>query len=246
MMLRDLIRPGIVAARDNWRPFVLIQSIAFALVVSYYQVDAVRAACDVLGNLKAKWGFLFAAVAASLAGALLPEVAKAVVQPDYKLRGRLGEVGFLLTFFFFNGIAVDMFYRFLGWLFGTSTGLVTIVSKMLFDMLIFTPLLVLPLILLIFGWRELGYSATKLRQQVRQSGFGWWYLKRVGPMLPPNWAYWVPMVLMIYSLPQTLQVPLFSIALGGWSLLMVVLARGEVEGESIAETVPPEVDSTAV
>jgi hypothetical protein len=52
-----------------------------------------------------------------------------------------------------------------------------------------------------------------------------WYLTHVGPLLIPCWCFWIPMVLMVYSMPPPLQFSLFCLALAAWSLLMVFVAN---------------------
>ena len=44
------------------------------------------------------------------------------------------------------------------------------------------------------------------------------------PLLIPGWAFWIPMTLMIYSLPGELQFCMFSLALAAWSLIMIFVA----------------------
>ena len=133
--LRDLARPGVAAVRANWRPFVLLQAAALAGVVSYYQVGAVREVLADVAAFRERAGYAFAGVAAAVAGAVLPEVAKAVTQRGWRPGERAGEVSFLLVFFFLNGLLVDGFYRLLGVLFGTGTDPGTAIVKMLVDML---------------------------------------------------------------------------------------------------------------
>ena len=65
---------------------------------------------------------------------------------------------------------------------------------------------------------ETGTNPVKTISQMR----GPWYLRDVAPLLVTGWAFWLPMVLLVYTLPSPLQFLLFCFALAGWSLLMGV------------------------
>ncbi len=231
----SIVQPGVRALKSNWRPFVLIQVVAAACVVAYYNFGAVRDAFDWLGTIKMTYGYVASGIAASFAGALLPELAKALSQPGYRLRGRGEELTYLLIFFFFNGIVVDAFYRTLGMIVGTGSDFGTAFIKMLVDMLVFTPLLVLPLVMLGFAWRRHSYKVKPVAQELARHGIGGWYARRVAPVLLPDWAFWAPMVLLIYSMPPSLQVILFALALAAWSLVMVFIGNEELPPEAQAE-----------
>ncbi len=224
---RELLRPGVAAVRANWRPFILLQLVAFAVVVSYYQIAFVRDVLDRLDEFRNATGFVFASAASAFAGAILPELAKALSQPGYKPAGRGGEVTFLVIFFAINGIIVDLFYRSLSFVVGEGTGFGTAFVKMLIDMLGFTPMFVLPIILLVFAWRRHGYRVKPVGREIAADGPTSWYLSRVVPMLLPNWAFWTPMVLLIYSMPPGLQIVMFAGALSAWSLVMVFIGNAE-------------------
>ena len=218
---------GAAALRRFWRPFLLIQSATVALALAYRFSSAVRAACEVVGGWKTSGGILFAACSGVVAGGLLPEVAKLLADRGVTaLRGRAGAIAFNMAFFAFNGVVVDRFYQLEAVLIGSETTLCTIVTKTLFDQLVFAPLW-LTLITLLFLWRKRGFSLAAMRPALRR-GF---YRAHVVPLLIPNWFFWLPMVSIIYALPSPLQFTLFVPALGAWSLIMVVIADADVESD---------------
>ena len=237
--LRDLARPGVAAVRANWRPFVLLQLAALAVVVLYYNVDAARRAVDAAGRLRAEWGVAFTMLAAAVAGGLLPEVAKAVTRTGWRPGGRRGELLFLIALFAFNGALVDGFYWSLGATVGEGTDAGTVVVKMLVDMLGFTPAIALPLVMLAFAWRRHGFRIAAVTAEVRSAGVGGWYLRRVVPLLLPDWAFWGPMVLLIYAMPGGLQVVMWAGALAAWSLVMVFIGNDDHDATPI-DVPPPE------
>ena len=235
--LRDLARPGVAAVRANWRPFVLLQLVALGVVVAYYNVGAAERAIDAVGEVKAAWGVAFTMLAAAVAGALLPEAAKAVTQAGWRPRDRPKEVAFLVVLFALNGLLVDGFYGLLGATVGEGTDAGTVVVKMLVDMLGFTPFVALPLVMLAFAWRRHGYRLAAVAGEVRAAGISGWYLRRVVPLLLPDWAFWGPMVLLIYAMPGGLQVVMWAGALAAWSLVMVFIGNDDHDAPDVP---PPE------
>jgi hypothetical protein len=87
---------------------------------------------------------------------------------------------------------------------------------------VFTPVW-LVLVTLLYLWSRRGYSFAATRAALGP-GF---YRARVLPLLLPDWFFWIPMVSVIYAFPLPLQFLLFTFALAGWSLIMVVIAGGE-------------------
>lgn len=213
---------GSAALRRFWRPFLLIQGAAVALVLAYHFSPGVRAACQVVGVWKTSGGLLFAAVSAAVAGGLLPEMAKLLADRGRAgLRGRGGTIAFNFAFFALDGVVIDRFYGLAAVLFGRAASLRIVVSKTLFDQFVFTPLWSV-VITLLFLWRQRGFSWAATRPALGR-GF---YRTRVLPLLIPNWCFWIPMVSIIYALPVPLQFTLFVLALGAWSLIMVFIAEG--------------------
>jgi hypothetical protein len=219
----SLLAAGAAALRRFWLPFVLIQSAAIVLVLSFELSAKVRAACEVVGAWKASGGLLSAALSGVVAGGLLPEVAKAATDRSLRgLRGRGGAVLFNVALFAFDGVVVDWLYRFEAVLFGGAATVRTVVTKTLFDQFVFTPIW-LVLVVWLYLWRQRGFSFVATLPALR-SGF---YRTRVLPLLIPNWCFWFPMVAIIYALPSSLQFPLWVPVLGAWSLIMVFIADAD-------------------
>jgi hypothetical protein len=218
---------GRAALRRFWRPFLLIQGAAVALVVAYHALPGVRGVCASLAAWRTAGGLPFAAAAAAFAGGLLPELAKLAAQRGQApLRGRGGEIAFNVAFFAFNGVVVDGLYRAEAALFGDGTGALTVAAKVAFDQFVFTPPW-LVLIVTLFLWRRRGFSWAATRPALGRG-----FLRRhVLPLLLPDWLFWIPMVCVVYAFPLPLQFLLFILALAAWSLIMVVIAGGGGGGE---------------
>ena len=234
--LRDLARPGLRAIRANWRPFLLLQAAALAFVIAYFNVDALRGAMADLAAFRERVGVAFTMVAAAVAGAMLPEVAKALTQRGWRIdRAKLIDTGFLVVFFALNGLLVDRFYALLGVVFGEAETLGVIAKKALVDQFLFTPLLATPYVAAGLSIRRHGYSIAGAWREFARSPARW-YVARAVTLMLPGWCFWGPMVCLIYSLPGPLQVAMWAGAMGAWSLVMVFIGAEEPD----APVPPPE------
>jgi hypothetical protein len=229
LTLATLLAPGVAAVQKFWRPFLLLQSAAFLLVLGYYTNDHIRSLCEQLSQLKQREGLIFSMVATAFAGAILPELAKAIVMGDRQLtRKRMRDVGFALAIFAVNGIITDFQYRGLAWWLGQDNHPVTVIKKVLADQFITTPIYGVPYWVFVFSLRVNRYDFVRTIGQISPR----WYAMRVLPLLIPCWFYWLPMVALIYALPGPLQFCLFCFAVAAWSLLMVFVATHEAEADS--------------
>lgn len=235
LSLRSLTAPGLQAVRCYWRPFVLLQTMALLLVVGYYNAETVRAACAWLADLKATGGLLYSAIAVSIAGALLPEVAKVLVLGERRFdAARWSAIGFAVLAFAGSGIITDLQYRLFGLIIGTGTDAYTVARKVLVDQFITTPIYGVSYWAVVYGWRANGYNIRKTLREITPR----WYALRVVPLLIPCWCFWIPMTALIYSLPATLQLSLFSLATAAWSLVMIFVATRPKEDTCSASEEP--------
>jgi hypothetical protein len=221
LTLHDLAHPGIEAVLRYWRPFVLIQLSALLLVLAFFWIDAVRNVCAHLAELKARFGVVYSIIVGAIAGGIVPEFAKVIALNDRKFdRKRIDTIIFHTCFFAFIGLLTDGLYRGLTLLFGDAGDMVTAIKKMLTDQFVFTPLVGMVIGAAIFRLRTLRWKPIAL---IRELGLRW-YLTRVITLMIPCWAYWIPMTLMIYTLPKDLQFSLFALALAAWSLVQTFIA----------------------
>jgi hypothetical protein len=225
--LATFAAPGLRAVRRFWRAFVLIQACALMLVLTYFHSTTVRHACETVSRLHEKGGLLLSAIAAAIAGGIIPEIAKAILPPKSlpseitgQTRGHLlsrGDLFFTIIAFAINGVITDLQYRMLSWAIGSDPSFLTAVKKMLADQFVTTPLYGVVYWAVIYRWKALGFRLMPLLREVGPQ----WYLRHVGRLLVTAWCFWIPMVLMVYLMPPDLQFSLFCIVLAAWSLLMV-------------------------
>jgi hypothetical protein len=224
--LRQLASPGIRAVRRFWRSFLLIQSCALMLVLCYFNNASVRAFCGQLSQWQRAGGLLLSALIAAFAGGIVPELAKAIVPPKTKSGERInahlspGDLAFAFVAFAGNGVITDLQYRVFGYFLGNDGHFLTAVKKMLVDQFFTTPIYGIVYWAVVYRWKAHHFRVVPLLRELGPR----WYLRQVGPLLIPCWCFWIPMVLMIYSMPPALQISLFCLALAAWSLLMVFVA----------------------
>jgi hypothetical protein len=219
---RELFQPGNRALRRNWAPILLLQILAAALVVSYYRFDGVRLAAKSIGDLKKAGGVPFVLMVGALSGGLIPQSAKAVVGQVHQLN-RAFWMDTLYGGFVFAIIALEVnaFYLEQGVIFGTGAGALTLAKKTCFDMFVVSPLIFSPTGMFLFHARKVGFRASRMTE-----AFSWkFYRNWVIPTLPINWAFWIPIVICVYSLPSDLQLPFSQIAEACWSLVFIFIAK---------------------
>lgn len=212
--MRGLIAPGLLAVRANLAPFLLIQGLAVALVITYYSVPAFASGAGTVAEAKGRGGFLASGLLTMLASVVLSEGAKRATRAAPTDPGLLR---FQIVFFFFIGIWVDLVYRVLTVLFGAGTDLGTVLRKMLFDQFVWTPILAVPYSVALFLWAERGYRVSAVRTALRDGTFR----ERCEGMLGMCWVFWIPILLCVFALPVPLQFLMFLVAQGAWALLVV-------------------------
>jgi hypothetical protein len=214
------IAPGIRAIRDHVRPFLAIQVCVILVAVAYYKWPAFAAFAEGLGKVKVAGGYVFVVVATGFAGAILPEVFKALTKDTRRLP--VGELFYNFAVFGLNGILVDVFYRGLGTMFGEEPTVANVTIKVLVDQLLGSPLLFTPYFLTMILLYKSGFNLAKMRESLREESF----LRRIWPVLITSWAYWFPALFGVYAMPKDLQFVLFLFIEAAWSLLLIHVARG--------------------
>ena len=227
--LREAIRPGLLAVRNYYRVFLFFQVVAIGLYFAYYQIPSVQSAVDAFAAWRNAGGLFFSALLTAIAGTVLPESVRTIVGPDRSWsRDRFRKLGWNFLFFAFNGLLVDLFYILQAYLFGIGNSWSVVLPKMALDFFGFIPLVALPMSVSYFLWLELGWSFARILR-----AWGWpLYRDRVVPLLIPDFVYWGPILIFLYGLPLTLQVPFFLLAFSGWSLAFVFIGSHGLESKS--------------
>ena len=211
---------GVKAARDNALPSLLILLAALALVVSYYQVPAVRAWLDVIGAANRTNPTAFAMLCTGFSAGFIPWVFRMVFPSLRPARPGLDLLHSVL-WWMFMGLVVSYFYALQGWWFGTDPSLRVVTLKGLVDQSCFTVLCGAPFNAISHLWKDSNWDTARLRSAM---GPGW-YRRLVLPNLLPNFLVWFPGNALFYSMPPELQLPVANCIGCFWALMCVRIAR---------------------
>jgi len=207
---------GLRAARANLIPALIVQSIMLTLVIGYYFYPPTTRWLNQLAELKEAWGYGYSALAAAIAGGIIPEIMRVLVfQKGKVLRTNFSNLLFTIPFWGLTGMLVDLLYRSQAEWFGAEATLGVVTTKVLVDQFIYNPLIAGPSGAWCYDWKNSGYSFRNLGRFLTLR----YYRDVIVPILFATWAVWIPLVAILYSLPSLLQIPLFALALAMWVML---------------------------
>lgn len=219
---RSSLALGWEAAKANALPASILQVLMLCLLLAYYFSPAASHALNRLAHYKETHGLVFVIGAAVIAGALVPEVFVVVffqhAQPQL---ANLRNLLFTIPVWAIDGVIVDQLYRSEANWFGHAAAVSTVMAKVCFDMLVYNPFFAVPFELLAYEWKISGFSLAPLRAVLKWPH----YRDKIIPTLVATWAVWIPLLAVIYSVPLSLQFPLFSIALIFWVLLLTYMTN---------------------
>jgi len=223
-LMKRYFSAGLEAARANLVPGLVLQALMVVFLLIYLMFPAGRAAFEQLAELKVEVGYWYALIAGALAGGVLPECLRVIsFQGGAVRRENWVNLMFGMCVWAAMGVVVDTFYRLQGFWFGDAATVGTVVSKVLVDMLVFTPIVGVPLVTLAYAWRHTEFQPSALKGMLNAR----FYRTRVVPVLFPNWAVWTPVVCVIYSLPPGLQIPVYAFAQAFWALVIMTLTKDQ-------------------
>ncbi len=219
---RTSLALGWEAARANVVPALLIQALMLALLLGYYFSPAVARVLDQFADCKLHHGLTFVVLAAVAAGAVVPEAFLVLFfQRGRPNRQNLRNLCFTVPIWALDGLLVDLLYRSEAAWFGNVATVPVVLAKICVDQFGYNPFFAAPFGVLTYEWKNSGFSLESLGR-----GFTWdHYRDKVVPTLLATWAVWIPLMAIIYSLPLSLQFPLFSLALTFWVLLLTYMTN---------------------
>lgn len=204
------------ALRSNIKPGLLLWLLMILFGLGYFISPAFRAELDWVGQIKIKTGYWYTLAAYILFAAILPEILKIVTLQKGKItKENWSQVWFSAAVFGFFGIVTDVFYQLQGIWFGNETGIRTALIKMVIDQSLYTPVANV-LIMLLFLWKIKSFRANFLKGLT----FNYILQERLLPVLVVTWLIWIPGGILVYSMPAELQLPIASLILCFWSLII--------------------------
>lgn len=202
----------------NIIPALILWSFAFGMLWMYNHNTTAKTALDDLATLKSQLGFLFSMPAQAIAAAFLPYVFQSLQKGDHR-KIKLAHVPFLMLMTSVMGGMSDVFYTFQAWLFGDSPEFAVVLKKMGVDLFGYCPLVVMPLMVLIYAFKDNYFSFQKTRVALGKG----WYVAKVVPVWLAALMVWGPTLFVLYQLPLALQFPFQAIVQCFWGLVLVVL-----------------------
>lgn len=234
--LRASIEPGLQILKTLWRPFVAIQLFGLAIVLCYFYYTPVTRALDWLADRKQDIGLAFAAISMPIACGLLPEVFKSLTRVERGWpRSRITFMIHNAVLFCVMGVIVEFFYIWMnGWI-GATASAGTVLAKVCVDQFGYSTFFAVPAIALSFNWRRRQYKVAPTLRDLDRA----WYLREAVPVLLVNWAYWIPMGALMYTLPTKLTF-IYGVIGNAASATLLCAIAGRQQGPVSASTSLPD------
>ncbi|WP_269523727.1 hypothetical protein [Coraliomargarita parva] len=221
------LRRGLQASNDAKWPGLVVVCIIALVVASYYAVPATGAVFDRIMAWKAAYGAGFSFFSMGIAGGILP-VLLGLCTGLYRWGPKvLQHAAYGLLVFGILGVLSDGLYVFQTHLFGEGAGAGTVLSKIAFDQFVWTVLFANPYQLIVLLFRDSGFRWQRMSRSLNDPLD--YYLSTGVPALFNNWCFWIPLTGLIYALPSALQIPVASLAVAFWVLLLTLTMK---QGES--------------
>jgi hypothetical protein len=207
---------GLRAARANMVPALIVQGVMLGLVLGYYFYPPTTRLLNQIAELKQSWGYGYSALAAAIAGGVVPEIMRVLLfQKGRIVKANAVNLLFTLPFWACSGMAVDLFYRMQAQWFGAEVTFQVVATKVMVDQFIYNPLIAGPSGAWFYDWKLSGCSFSNIGRFFTLK----YYRDVIVPILFATWGVWIPLVTILYSLPSSLQIPLFGLALAMWVML---------------------------
>lgn len=223
---------GLEAARANILPGIVLQAIALSILLAYYFAPASHVVFDAISDLKQTYGYAFSIVSTGLFGGAIPLLV-ARLSPSVRGTAQVAwrHLPYLTMFWAIKGIEIDLLYRVQSELFGADPSISGVAIKTLLDQYVYCVIWALPTSVIAYQFKEHGYSLNRLRPHLSPGGRGLrgWYREHVLPVLVSNWGVWTPAVIVIYCLPEPLQLPIQNVILCLWAVLILWLTKHDPE-----------------
>jgi hypothetical protein len=220
--LHRALRMAGAATRANLLPGLLLQCLLAAFFFAYVTHEGTRAFLANIAHIKQEAGYLFAFVCYVVTAAFLPEILRIAFFQNGRPAWRNLWL-FLTAAPVWGGIGmlVDLFYRCQAGWFGTGNDLMTILPKVAVDQLLFSPLVVSPLVIAWFIWRDEKFRLSAWRK-IFYPGF---FVERVFPVQVSCWIIWIPGTVLVYFMPPLLQIPVAVFIQTFWVLIFTTLGQ---------------------
>ena len=212
------------AAKANIVPAAFLWAAAISIIVLYSFVPSVKDALDDLAAFKGRWGYAFSAISTPIFAVVLPltiqrlarSLGSKAIQPE-----PLINVPLLVAFWAYRGAEIDALYRLQAWAWGEGHAWWQLAVKVAIDQGGYVMCWAIPTMVVVFLYKDCGYSIRRARAELGPA----WYRNRCVAILVVNWVVWIPAVVVIYSLPLGLQLPVMNINVCLFVLLVMFATK---------------------
>ncbi|MDQ8195996.1 Mpv17/PMP22 family protein [Coraliomargarita sp. SDUM461004] len=224
--VRLSIYKGATAIKRNSVPAMFTLSLMALLAWAYNSIPSVNSFFHQVSILKQTMGIAFPILAAGLSVGLISECYAYFSSSTrrWTMQNTLN-FGFLFLTFGIMSAAKEPIFVLLANLYGAGNDTTVLVKKMLFDQFVWTVFLACPYQTLLFSWKNHGFSLQKMKLECPT--FSEFFAVKMLPVLLSNWAFWIPMSVIIYSFPTNLQLPVSIIAISLWVCILNLLTKSE-------------------
>jgi hypothetical protein len=223
--LGEAAQEGIRSARQNLAAMSALLAAVSALVAIYYFWPTGAAVLSRYAAWQHAGGLLRTGLVAGFGGGILSELSLVYIRDGGRWNGsHIENMVFRFVVFFISGLIICKFYEYQAVWFGDGLSWRVILPKVLVDQFLFTVFWSTPYQTLTFRWQTLRYSGSRLWNELD----GNFVVERMLPVLVTNWMFWIPGVILVYSMPLILQMPINIFATAIWSLLLAGLAKSTV------------------
>lgn len=233
-MLKKVLHQIKLAFKANLKPGFILWIFMLVFFVAYATNTAFVVALGKVSAFKISVGYPFSFGVYVLFAALMPEILKIVFFQKRQIkRENLYNLIFVGLVFGFLGVLTDIFYGYQVTWFGEDNDLRTLSLKAFVDQAIYGPAANYFLVS-VFFLRE-----SKIKLEALKNIFTTKFaFDNVLPVVIAAWCVWMPGVILVYSMPTDLQLPVCSLILCFWVLIFTFVAKTSPE-KTIEETSEP-------
>jgi len=204
----------------NIRPGAVLWLLMLVFFAAYVTNESFSSWLGKVSALKTSIGYPFSFAVYVLFAAFLPETLKILFFQKGRVTGQnFRNFVFVGLLFGMIGIVTDIFYGFQALWFGESGGLQSLLLKAFVDQGLYSPAANFVLVS-IFFLRENGLK-KEVFKNILTAQFA---LVKVLPVVVAGWCVWIPGVMLVYSMPTALQLPVASLILCFWVLVFTFVA----------------------
>lgn len=207
------------ALKQNLLPGIILQLFALLTALSYFYYEPATPLFSYFAELKNQYGWKYAMLSTSLFGGIIPFVYLTLTK---QINEKFIAIGlFYLLFWAYKGLEVDFLYQLQSGWFGAGNDVITLVKKTAVDQFIYGTLWAAPSMAIAYLWKDkqLNFRQTYLHVDKQ------FLCLQIPTILITNWIIWIPSVLIIYSMPANLQLPLFNFVLCFFVLLLSTISK---------------------